>query len=365
MKKFFRFLMVALMGVAMTALFSCEKEVTAPGGGGDNGGGNNGGGGGNNNPYGALVYGSWQVDLLSVNGQNMTPENMLIVLNPDGSGVMNDNGETENNGFTWTINGSTLTIAPRNNQFTFTIDSVTATECAFHGDYIEFGGQDIRGDIRFHMVKSGNNGGGNGNGGDTPDSVPAGWVDLGLISGLLWAECNVGANAPEGAGDFFAWAETATKSDYAWSTYRYGSNWDEITKYCDYPEYGQDGFTDTLRVLEPGDDVATLRVGDGARIPTSGEWIELWAETTHESATVNGVPGVRFTGENGNSIFLPSAGYRRSVLEGDGVYGFYWSSSLDYGYPWRARCFIWGNDRPGESTNDRYYGLSVRAVRAR
>ncbi len=64
--------------------------------------------------------------------------------------------------------------------------------------------------------------GGNGGGND----VPAGWVDLGLPSGLLWAECNVGANAPEGAGDYFAWGETAPydengKTTFDWSTYKW------------------------------------------------------------------------------------------------------------------------------------------------
>ena len=33
------------------------------------------------------------------------------------------------------------------------------------------------------------------------------WVDLGLPSGILWATCNVGANAPEEYGDYFAWGK--------------------------------------------------------------------------------------------------------------------------------------------------------------
>ena len=46
-------------------------------------------------------------------------------------------------------------------------------------------------------------------------------VDLGLPSGLLWATCNVGANTPEGYGDYFAWGETTPKDYYEWSTYQY------------------------------------------------------------------------------------------------------------------------------------------------
>ena len=44
------------------------------------------------------------------------------------------------------------------------------------------------------------NGGNNGGGGSTT----VGWVDLGLPSGLLWATCNLGANAPEEYGNYYA-----------------------------------------------------------------------------------------------------------------------------------------------------------------
>lgn len=46
------------------------------------------------------------------------------------------------------------------------------------------------------------------------------YVDLGLS--VKWATCNVGATAPEEYGDYFAWGETSPKSDYAWSTYKFG-----------------------------------------------------------------------------------------------------------------------------------------------
>ena len=47
------------------------------------------------------------------------------------------------------------------------------------------------------------------------------YVDLGLPSGTLWANCNVGAETPEGYGDYFAWGETEPKTTYDWSTYKY------------------------------------------------------------------------------------------------------------------------------------------------
>lgn len=48
-------------------------------------------------------------------------------------------------------------------------------------------------------------------------------VDLGLPSGLLWADVNIGANVPEEYGDYFAWGDTVNyengKADYTWSSY--------------------------------------------------------------------------------------------------------------------------------------------------
>ena len=41
------------------------------------------------------------------------------------------------------------------------------------------------------------------------------YVDLGLPSGLKWATCNVGADKPEGYGDYFAWGEVESKSPFA------------------------------------------------------------------------------------------------------------------------------------------------------
>ena len=86
-------------------------------------------------------------------------------------------------------------------------------------------------------------------------SMDHAYVDLGLPSGLLWATCNVGANAPEEYGDYFAWGETQPKDYYDWSTYQYcnGSE-NTLTKYCWYSGNGYNGYTDNLIILQPEDD---------------------------------------------------------------------------------------------------------------
>ena len=192
------------------------------------------------------------------------------------------------------------------------------------------------------------------------------YIDLGLPSGLLWATCNVGAEAPEDYGDYFAWDETQPKDTYNWSTYQYcnGSK-NTLTKYCNNSSYGYEGFTDDLTTLLPEDDAATANWGPDWRMPTFEEWQELYNNTTVTWTTQNGVNGRLFTAANGNSLFLPAAGYRsNSGLFYAGSYGFYWSSSLYTGYPYYAWGFGFGSDNYEMGNSGRYSGQSVRPVRS-
>ena len=140
------------------------------------------------------------------------------------------------------------------------------------------------------------------------------YVDLGLPSGTLWATCNIGANSPEEYGDYFAWGETTPKSTYDWSTYKWcnGSS-TTMTKYCTQSEYGYNGFTDNLTELQSADDAATANWGSDWQMPSLAQIQELCSSsnTTTEWTQVNGVNGRKITSKsNGNSIFLPAAGWR-------------------------------------------------------
>ncbi len=189
------------------------------------------------------------------------------------------------------------------------------------------------------------------------------WVDLGLPSGLLWASCNVGATNPEGFGNYYAWGETRGKIVYNWETYAYGSEHDQLTKYCSDSSYGYNGFTDTLTILQHRDDAAAY-LGFGARTPTKKEWQELIDNTTSEWTVLNNVKGRRFTASNGNSIFLPAAGNRlESGSFYAGINGVYWSASLRTGYPDCAWLFCFNSGNQKVEGRYRDAGFSVRAVR--
>ena len=192
------------------------------------------------------------------------------------------------------------------------------------------------------------------------------YVDLGLPSGLLWATCNIGAENPEDYGDYFAWGETEPKDYYDWSTYQYcNGSYNTMTKYCNRSSFGYNGFTDNLTTLQPSDDVATANWGDGWRMPTRAELQELLDNTTMTMTTQNGVNGRLFTASNGNSLFLPSAGYRiNSSLFDAGSRGYYWSSSLDTDIAYRAWRLYFRSGKYDMDGYERYYGRPVRPVRS-
>lgn len=178
-------------------------------------------------------------------------------------------------------------------------------------------------------------------------------VDLGLS--VKWANCNVGATSPEDYGWYFAWGETEPKSNYSWSTYfdSVNGNSSNFTKYA----------TNKKTQLDPEDDAAHVNWGGDWRMPTKTEQDELRTNCTWTWITQNGVNGYKVTSKvNGNSIFLPAAGYRYdSSLDDAGSYGYYWPSSL-YSYSVYAYLLYFYSSNVDWFFDSRYYGQSVRAV---
>jgi len=185
-----------------------------------------------------------------------------------------------------------------------------------------------------------------------------------LPSGLLWATCNVGATNPEDCGDYFAWGETKPKEDYNYDAHKYcNGSYNKLTKYCNESRYGNNGFSDTLTLLEVCDDAATANWGNGWRMPTNEEMEELLSNCAQKVKKQNGVTGHLFTGPNGNSIFLPAAGYRDDgSLRNAGSYGHYWSSSLYTVGPNCAWYLYFNSGSYSVYGGYRGYGRSVRPV---
>ena len=147
------------------------------------------------------------------------------------------------------------------------------------------------------------------------DDIPAEPIDLGLPSGTLWASYNVGATAQEEYGGYFAWGELEEKDVFNESNYQFCQN-------GIYKNIGDDiGGTEY--------DVAHARWGDKWMMPNKRMMQELYENCTTKWTTSNGVYGMEFTGPNGNTLFLPAAGYQKEDKQlQQGVWGDYWASTI-------------------------------------
>ena len=209
---------------------------------------------------------------------------------------------------------------------------------------------------------------------DTPQPL-CGFVDLGLPSGLKWASCNVGAEKPEDFGLYFAWGETqgysgiTSDKGFYWGDYKYSSGQTSSTStsfkgLTKYNTNSASGTVDNLTVLEQVDDAAYTS-DKTCRMPTRADFEELIANTTSVWETLNGVNGRRFTSKtNGNSIFVPAAGFCLSgSVRNVGSYGYLWSSSLYESNPRSGWYLGFNSDNVGvNDSGGRCNGFTVRAV---
>lgn len=192
-----------------------------------------------------------------------------------------------------------------------------------------------------------------------PDKAPAyvKAVDLGLPSGTLWANMNIGATTPEGRGNYYAWGEKKTKAVY--------SHTNHITRQKD-----ADGF-ETRKNL--GDDISGTQY-DVAAGSWGGTWCmpsetqvkELMDNCEWEWIKKNGVQGFKITGRNGNWIFLPAAGFKRENRHSPGNCN-YWTSTHGYYESDAVAVYayqdMYGNNILKFTRDGCFDGMPIRAVK--
>ena len=179
-----------------------------------------------------------------------------------------------------------------------------------------------------------------------------GAVDLALPSGLLWCEHNVGASRPEDAGLYFSWGNItghAAGSGYNFSQSNYNSSLGATL-------IGNIPVSDQF-------DMAHHNMGGQWRLPRMAECQELFDNCSFEWMNQDGVYGMRATSNNnGNTVFFPAAGgYDGSTNELLGEVGLFWCSDLNN----TDRSVGMLEVSPSATVgwfDDRYYGLTVRAV---
>lgn len=204
---------------------------------------------------------------------------------------------------------------------------------------------------------------------ETPEAV-----DLGLSS--YWGSFNLGATKPEEYGYYYAWGETEPKIQYNVDTYKHVMHADHyvssmmlsLIKYNKDILMGYNGFTDWKATLDNTDDAAFVKLGPNWHIPTITDIYELYTQCSWTFTSRNGVNGLLVTGPNGNSIFLPCAGYKSgSSLGLAGRDGFYWGNQYDSSFCCDATT-IWFSRELGHPGFFQYYyyqrdkGHSIRPV---
>lgn len=175
-------------------------------------------------------------------------------------------------------------------------------------------------------------------------------VDLGLPSGVKWADRNVGAKSSEETGLFFSWGNVGGV---------------KVGKACDFSEgaYAETEGAKLKGDLDAVHDAATVNIGAPWRMPTDEEFQELYDNCDWKWTTENCYYGVRFTSKiNSKSIFFSASGIGNgSSWYNRGANGYYWSSSFSSSRGARSLVFYSGGVGP-QGDNDRYYGFAVRAV---
>ena len=200
-----------------------------------------------------------------------------------------------------------------------------------------------------------------------PDNKHPHAIDLGLPSGTKWACCNIGATKPEAYGDYYAWGETEKKNKYDHVSYKYstgedkdGDGWYD-NKRSQYQELGSS-------ICGTKYDVAYVKWGNSWVMPSKKQFDELINNCNFKWTSLNYIKGAYFKSKtNGNSIFLPAAGYRSGTNlfdRGHIASGYYMSGTLISNDPSASHSlyFFYGDPYTDRSNGFRYLGHTVRPV---
>ena len=174
-------------------------------------------------------------------------------------------------------------------------------------------------------------------------------VDLGLS--VNWAPCNVGAKSPEDYGGYYAWGETEGKSFYSKENYKYYNS-------------STGGLSNIgSNISGTSYDVAHVKWGGSWRMPTLSEIKELCTNCSWKWTSVNGIRGYKVTGPNGNSIFLPAAGYRNGTeVYYQGSSGYYWAGTQYEGDSYFVYYLYFYSGGHDCDNGFIYYGRTIRPV---
>ena len=176
-------------------------------------------------------------------------------------------------------------------------------------------------------------------------------VDLGLS--VNWANMNIGATNPEDTGNFYAWGELNTKTNYSWNTY---------THYATVPQlYHNLPLNINKNILY---DAAYAIEDNTMCMPSVSQYQELIDNCTWTKKVIGSHLVWEIKGPNNNSIILPICGACRiwNILWAYGAY--YWTSEQPSDKQSTAKILCTTGDNKISIVNlEKYWGLPIRPVK--
>lgn len=227
-----------------------------------------------------------------------------------------------------TVRSGLVVASPKafSNDLSMTVDGLLPNETYYYAGYLDLGSGKVYGDVKSFTTS------------EHDFDLDNDLVDLGLS--VKWARYNVGAKSETDLGGLFGFGDLT------------GLN--NSIEPADYAN---------ADVYKTASDIVYKATGGKATLPTAADFEELFSLCTSEWVEQDGVAGYKFTGPNGNSIFLPAAGSRTiNTISNEGVKGCYATGSSNTGNTAFAVSYEFSKGMNSRETAPVYEALSVRGV---
>ncbi|MGN0028371.1 MAG: hypothetical protein ACI35Q_01365 [Marinilabiliaceae bacterium] len=225
-----------------------------------------------------------------------------------------------------TVRAGLKVAAEGDGTFSLTQKGILPAATYYYAAYVDLGSGVIYGDVKEFTTS------------EFAMDADRDFVDLGLST--KWCKFNIGATSASELGGLFAFGDTTGVCS--------------STSLSDY--------SPAADIYKTRSDIAFRSLAK-ATIPTADEFEELFEKCDAEWTEEDGVAGYKFTGPNGNSIFLPAAGSRTgSTISEQGERGLYLTGSVNSTATDFAISYGFSNGQNDKTTTPRYQALSVRPV---
>ena len=222
--------------------------------------------------------------------------------------------------------GLRLSIDGLSDNYAYVREGLLSSTTYYYAAFLDLGAGVVYGDVKSFTTSA------------SKVNADEDFVDLGLS--VKWAKCNVGAKTASDFGGLFGFGDMTG-----------------VNPSIDPADYASE---DTYHTAQ---DIANKATGGIGTLPTADEFEELFRLCKTEWTELDGVPGYKVTGQNGNSIFLPAAGKRVAHNELEtGEKGYYLTGTVNTTNKQFAVDYEFSAVSGNRASRATYEALSVRPV---